>query len=188
MSELPDSLVVVRGGGLVLRDYREADFDRLRVAFADPDVKAWNPGADDADGVREWMRRRNDWSNGGHASWAVADSDDLLVGSLSLHQMDLDQRSSEIGYWVSPDARGRGIATASVRLAVGWAFDEVTLHRVYLYHSLDNPSSCRVASAAGFRMEGHLRRSHRYADGKYHDEHLHAVLADEWPAPQAPGG
>jgi RimJ/RimL family protein N-acetyltransferase len=60
-----------------------------------------------------------------------------------------------------------------------FAFDELGLHRVYLYHAVENPGSCGVARAAGFVQEGTLRQSYRYADGAYHDEHLHALLSTD---------
>lgn len=180
MTTTPTAPVIVRGDELVLRDYRPDDLDRVLAAFADPSLQSWNPGAADADGAREWMSKRNDWSDGTHVSWAVADRDGSLVGSVSMFHLDPDQDDIELGYWTSPDARGRGVAVGAVRLAVTWAFGEVGLHRVHLYHAVENPPSCSVATRAGFRLEGVLLRSFRYPDGRYHDEHLHAVLADEW--------
>jgi RimJ/RimL family protein N-acetyltransferase len=66
-----------------------------------------------------------------------------------------------------------------VRAATGFAFSQLGLHRVYLYHAVENPGSCGVARAAGFLHEGTLRRSYRYGDGAYHDEHLHARLSTD---------
>jgi hypothetical protein len=40
-----------------------------------------------------------------------------------------------------------------------------------------NSGLCAVARAAGFVHEGTLRESFRYADGIYHDEHVHGLLA-----------
>ena len=42
---------------------------------------------------------------------------------------------------------------------------------------VDNPASCRVATRAGFALEGTHRSSFRYGDGRLHDEHSHARLA-----------
>ena len=43
-----------------------------------------------------------------------------------------------------------------------------------------NPArTCRVATAAGFALEGVARQSYRYPDGLFHDEHLHARLASD---------
>jgi RimJ/RimL family protein N-acetyltransferase len=168
---------VLRADGLVLQPFTEADVDRLSLAFSDPDIQRWNPGPQTTAEVREWMDSRNDWSADDHASWAVSDSDDALLGSVSIHRIDADQADAEIGYWVAPWARGRRVGAQSVTLAVDYAFAQLQLHRIYLFHAVDNVASCRVATAAGFRLEGELRQSHRYADGRYHDEHLHARLA-----------
>jgi RimJ/RimL family protein N-acetyltransferase len=44
---------------------------------------------------------------------------------------------------------------------------------------VENAASCGVARKAGFLLEGTLRESYRYADGRFHDEHLHARLATD---------
>jgi RimJ/RimL family protein N-acetyltransferase len=55
---------------------------------------------------------------------------------------------------------------------------------VELRHAVENSASGRVAEKAGFTLEGRLRRSYRYGDGRKHDELLWARLADdEVPAP-----
>lgn len=181
MSPVPAAPEVVKAGALVLAPFRDADVAGLAEAFADPEIARWNPGADDEPGVRAWIERRNDWSVGAHASWGVFTRTGDLVGSVSLHRIDADQLDAEIGYFVVPSARGHGVATHAVQTATRYAFAQLTLHRVYLFHAVDNIASCRVAAGAGYRLEGELRRSFRYADGDYHDEHLHAILADEAP-------
>lgn len=104
-----------------------------------------------------------------------------LVGSMSLHRMDSAQASAEIGYWTTPSARGRGIATQMV-IAVGeWAFVSLGLERVELRHAVENAGSARVAEKAGFTCEGRSRRSYRYADGLLHDELCWSRLRDDPP-------
>lgn len=165
---------------VILREFDGRDAGRLLEAFRDPEYARWGHGPATEDDVIAWMRERNDWSVGDRRSWAVSDPADDLLGSVSLRHIDTDQGDAEAGYWVAPWARRRGIATAALRAAVGHAFDDLGLRRVYLYHAVDNPASCGVARAAGFRLEGTLLQSHRYGDGAFHDEHLHAVLAGEW--------
>ncbi len=81
--------------------------------------------------------------------------------------------------WVAADALG-------VFAVSRWAFDALDLHRIELCHSISNPASCRVAEKAGYRMEGLLRGSFRYADG-WHDEHLHSRVADDATATEGAG-
>jgi RimJ/RimL family protein N-acetyltransferase len=172
---------LVRHGDVWLRPFSVDDVPALQVAFADVDVLAWNPGpeaSDDPEAVAAWLRERNDWANGWHASWAISDPSSTLLGSVSLHKIDTDQADAEVGYWVAPWARGRGLAARAVAAAAQFGFVELGLHRLYLFHAVENVASCRVAEAAGFELEGRLRQSYRYADGAYHDEHLHARLAD----------
>ncbi|MBT2467364.1 GNAT family N-acetyltransferase [Streptomyces sp. ISL-66] len=47
--------------------------------------------------------------------------------------------------------------------------------RIARYHSAANPASCRVATKAGYPLEGTMRGALLHVDG-WHDEHLHARL------------
>lgn len=170
--------VTVRGDSIVLRGFTPADAPEIDAAASDPDVQRWNPIT--VAGL-EWCANRADWSDGAHASWAIADADDptQLLGSVSLHKIDRDQRDCEVGFLVLPAHRGRGLAGTALRAATGFAFTELDLRRVYLYHAVENAGSCRTAQAAGFRLEGVHVQSYRYGDGEWHDEHSHARLRSE---------
>lgn len=172
-------LVRVDAGDLTLREYRPADAPDLRAAFADEEIARWNPGPPGAEAANDFMRARNDWGLADHASWAVADAADRLVGSVSLHRIDGTQEDAEIGYWIAPWARRRGYATRAVVAASTFGFSTLGLHRLHLYHAVDNRGSCAVARAAGFLLEGTLRQSYRYHDGPFHDEHLHGLLSTD---------
>ncbi len=178
----PASPPQLTSGDLVLRAFRDSDVADLLSVFDDEDVARWSPGPHSEPEVIEWMRGRNDWSDRTHASWAVSDTAGRVLGSVSMHKFDSDQRDCELGYWVAPWARRRGIAARAVRHVVDYGFTEMGLHRIYLFHAIENVASCGVAYAAGFRVEGELKLSYRYPDGTYHDEHLHAILAAEAPA------
>jgi len=92
------------------------------------------------------------------------------------------QADAEIGYRVTPAARGRHIAVEAVTAATAWAFDNLSLVRMELAHAVDNPASCAVARHSGYRLEGVLRQSFVYGDGRRYDEHLHARLATDRPS------
>jgi RimJ/RimL family protein N-acetyltransferase len=167
------------GDGIVLRAFVDSDIPRLVDMFSDPEVARWNPGPITLDEVRAWAEHRNDWTGGDHASWAVSDPDGTLLGSVSLYKIDSYQQKAEIGYQTAPWARRRGVAVAAVNTTIRAAFDVLALHRVVLFHAVDNEASCRVALRAGFQLEGLLRQGYRYGDGTYHDEHVHGLLASD---------
>lgn len=171
------------GPGVVLRAFDWGDEGDLAEAFTDPAITTWNPGP--AEGALGFMRERNDWGSGTHASWAVAETAGgpggagRLLGSVSLHKIDRGQGDAEVGYWVAPWARGRRLGAAAAAAAASYGFERLGLHRVYLFHAVENRASCAVARRAGFLLEGTLRQSFRYADGLHHDEHLHARLVTD---------
>jgi len=88
----------------------------------------------------------------------IADAaDDGFLGAISLFGFAWEDRRAEIGYWVAPWARGRGVARRAVGLLGPWALRTLELERLALRADHDNPASQRVAERAGFTREGVLR-------------------------------
>ena len=175
-------------GRLRLRPWRVEDAGAVLTALQDDEVRLWNGfGSVTVEDVGVWLTRRMNWSAGDHASWAVVGTAGELLGSISLHSVDVVQNDAEIGYWTVPAARGRGVASAVVDAVCRWAFSTLPVDRIELCHAVENEGSGRVAEKAGFQREGRLRRSFRYGDGIKHDELLWARLAeDDVPQPPEP--
>jgi RimJ/RimL family protein N-acetyltransferase len=175
-------------GPFLLRAWRDDDLDAAWTALQDPEIRLWNgTGSGSREAARSMLRNRADWSDGDHASWAVVDATTgELLGSVSLHSIDPEQASAEIGYFTVPAARGRGVATLAVDAACRWAFDTLPIDRVELAHAVENEGSGRVAEKAGFHLEGRLRRSYRYGDGRKHDELIWSRLSDDPPPSLGP--
>ena len=55
-----------------------------------------------------------------------------------LHTLAWRHRRAEIGYWLVPAARGRGVGRTAVSLLVEWAFDELELERIEITTTPDN--------------------------------------------------
>ena len=68
---------------------------------------------------------------------------------------------ASVAYWVLPEHRGRGIATALCAPPPRTASveDGLGLHRLQLQHAIGNDASCRVAEKAGFALESVQRES-----------------------------
>jgi len=89
----------------------------------------------------------------------VESGSDECRGRISVHSIDWETGRAELGMWLAPQARGRGLAPAALRLAAGWLFDECGLERVELLTEPDNEPMLRAARAAGFVERGMKRRS-----------------------------
>lgn len=97
------------------------------------------------------------WRDGTMANFAIV-VDGIAVGSIGVRWVEPDQGVAEVGYWVAPEARGRGLCTRAVRLASAWALDQDAA-RLQLRADVRNEPSNRVAENAGFTREGVLRSS-----------------------------
>ncbi|XVV13733.1 GNAT family N-acetyltransferase [Actinoplanes sp. CA-131856] len=130
----------------------------------------------------------------GGAFYAVADpGTDELLGGVGFDKAVPSRGQAEIGYWVGPWARGRGVATAAVRTLSAHAFKH-GLQRLELMTHWDNPVSQRVALAAGYQREGVRRGAQPNRAGGRDDMLAFARLAsdDGGPVPRLlpdlPGG
>ncbi len=107
---------------------------------------------------------------------------DRHVGNLKLEPIDWRHRKATLGIMIGDaSARGKGIGTEAVVLALRFAFDRLGLHRVALGVTADNLPGIRCYRKIGFADEGRLRqailRPHGYVD------HLWmGILADEFKA------
>jgi RimJ/RimL family protein N-acetyltransferase len=162
-------------GELCLRPWVAHDADAVVAAYSDPAIQHWHLRSMTADEAAAWIAswpRR--WTEETGASWAVT-RDATLVGQVSARALRLAESSAEVSYWVTPHARGHAVAPRAVDAVTVWLFDTVGLHRAELAHSTRNPSSCRVAEKAGYKLEGIQKRRLRHSDG-WHDMHWHARI------------
>ena len=71
----------------------------------------------------------------------------------------VDSGLAKVGYWVSPWARGRGVATLALWLACDWAFRDGGCTVVGWEALIGNDGSRRVAEKVGFQIKAEpLRR------------------------------
>jgi RimJ/RimL family protein N-acetyltransferase len=64
----------------------------------------------------------------------------------------------EVGYWLLPEARGRGVATSAVRLVCTWAFEVCELPVLQVTTLPGNAASEAVARNCGFQAAGAVQR------------------------------
>ncbi len=122
--------------------------------------------------------------------WTVADpATDELLAAVTLFGLRAGH-DAEIGYVTHPDARGRGLTTEAVALAVRHAFvpteaGGLGLARLRLQTTEANTASRRVAEGAGFVLVGRERDGTRLRDGGFVDAVCYDLLAREYGGPAA---
>lgn len=103
------------------------------------------------------------WRDGSEVTWAVRDGD-ALAGVIGLYR--LTAGAGEIGYWMAPAARGRGLLTEAAAAVVDWGFGAQSLQRIEWRAVVGNTASARAAQRLGFRFEGTLRQALSNARGR----------------------
>ena len=109
-----------------------------------------------------------------------------LIGSIGIHPGD--EGGHEIGYWLTPEAWGRGYATEAGRAMLGIARHALGLKRLTSGYFVDNPASGNVLSKLGFRKTGRIVPQFSLARGREVDcVKLERDLSDdEAPTPRMP--
>ncbi len=164
---------------LLLRAPVEADIETVAPAFLDPDVggEASLPPVD-AETLRGMFREQlPQLRELGLMSPYVIVEGETILGGASLHHFDPMRDAVEVGYWLFASARGRGIATRSVRALVEHAFAH-GIYRVEAHVRVGNERSENVLARLGFVREG-VKRRHLRHGGERVDATLFSLLADD---------
>jgi RimJ/RimL family protein N-acetyltransferase len=140
---------------------RDSDIAEITEGAGDPETARWIPvpvpyTADDA---REFLTSvEQEAANGKLLNFAIRHADgERLIGSIGVHFRG-KRGEGEIGYWLTPSARGSGLAARAVRLLAAHVMGTYDVHRIELLVDPANVASQKACIAAGATNEG-LRRA-----------------------------
>lgn len=172
---------------LRLRPLRDGDVPRIVEACSDERTRHWlgqMPTPYGEHDAREWLQGNLEGgATGTKVTWAIADLvTDELLGAINL--FDITAVDCEAGYWAHPEARGRGVMRAALRLATDYAFEGLGVGRVRALAALENAASRHVIASTGYTQSGTERLGTSIRTGLA-DLALYDVLASEWTARSA---
>jgi len=148
-------------GRIRLEPLAQRDVADALAMCDDEDTRSFTYLPSDADEawIARWLRNyEGGWTDGSRAGFSIRDADTgAYLGFAAIVRLDLAAKQGEIGYVVSPHARGRGAAHAAVALITAWGFEALGLQRLELRIDVANTASERVAERAGYRLDGVLR-------------------------------
>ncbi len=183
MDGLPHEQIL--GERVLLRAPQRTDAEAIVAACNDPAIRRFLP-------LLPVPYRREDaltWIDGapghrqrGGANFVIVDpTADQVLGSIGLNDVSPSGATGEIGYWVAPWARSRGVAVDAARALTAWSHAH-GIARLALYTEPENWPSQRTALACGYQREGVARGRGVGPDGSRHDQICWARLTDD-PAP-----
>ena len=167
---------------LLLRDFREDDFDSIHAYATDPEVvryMTWGPNTLEI--TREVLdrnlERQKTWPREELSLAVEVKATSEMIGGISLHDANSD--NSAFGYCYSRDAWGKGYGTEAAQALARIAFTELGHHRIWATCDARNHGSYAIMEKVGMRREGHLLKNLKAHDG-WRDSYVYALLADEW--------
>jgi RimJ/RimL family protein N-acetyltransferase len=110
----------------------------------------------------------------------IVEEDGLPAGWITLVVSNWEHGLAEVGYALATEHQGRGVMGGALGILLADLFANTKLERIEARCATDNAASQRVLEKVGFRREGTLRAYFRL-HGRRVDNHLYAVLEDEWP-------
>lgn len=169
---------------LVLRRFSEEDVGAFLGYRNDPEViryQNWNGCT--AVEAAEFIRRQQAQEGGVPGEWlqiAIAlKATNEIIGDCGVRIQTADTRQATVGVSFARAWQGRGFALEALSCLFDCLFRQLALHRVVADTDAENTAMQKLAVRLGMRQEGHLRRS-LWFKGRWADEYLYAILAEEW--------
>ncbi|TAL37204.1 MAG: N-acetyltransferase [Phenylobacterium sp.] len=157
---------------LILRAFRESDREAFAAINGDPRVNEWLGGPITRQQSDATLDRINaQIAADGFGFWAAErKADSRLVGMIGLRRNTAGPApiALELGWRLSPDAQGTGLATEGAQAALNWGFANLDTHEILAW-----------TAATNVRSQAVMRRI-----GMAHDparDFVHTVLPEDHP-------
>jgi RimJ/RimL family protein N-acetyltransferase len=173
-------------GVVLLDELRDSDIDDLAACCDDPEAARWLPlpspytAADARSFLASGVQASEEGDSLESAIRNAADG--AYLGTIGLHFARCRAGEAEIGYVVTPSARGRGVARRAVRLLADWALRTYGCRRVELLVQPGNLASRRAAEGAGAAFEGIRRNGLALRTGLVCDAAVYALTSQDFPS------
>jgi RimJ/RimL family protein N-acetyltransferase len=173
----------IKADRVCLRALSESDVDALFAIFSDPKVmRYWSTPAlaNRAEAVQLLNEIHECFQNRSMIKWGVALlSDDTLIGTTSLFNLNLESGRGEVGYCLGSAHWGKGYIHEALNALFSYCFNELELRRLEADVDPRNAASIRTVDRLGFKFEGHMRERW-HVNGEIQDTHFFGLLRREW--------
>lgn len=169
---------------LRIRRFQASDLAAFTAMRSDPELaryQSWR--ALDRPGAEAFIAKMVNAEPGTPGEWvqlAIADkATDAFLGDCALYNKVDEPDLVEIGFTLTRQAQGKGLATEAVTALLDFLFQQKGFRRVIAICDVRNHGSYRLLERLGMRREGHTLQSY-WNKGSWTDEYQYAILRDEW--------
>ena len=195
MLKMPEKM---KGKRIVLLRPYPPTFELAKEIFEKVDLsrktwRNWLPWVDNTktpeDEFSHWLVNwaQQHWNeNKGFAYLIRHKKTNEILGAIDLLRYIEENRSAEIGYWLSDDAVGHGYMTEAVRVLESAAFKR-GLNRIVIANDTENIKSANVPKRCGYHLDGIMRQEQWSEElHSFRDMNVWSKLKSEWAQEQKP--
>ncbi|WP_121612491.1 GNAT family N-acetyltransferase [Mesobacillus foraminis] len=168
---------------LVLREVTTEDSNSLLKYLSDEEVMKYyglNPFESINDALDEISWYQSIQKNKTGIRWGITLKDQgAVIGSCGFHNSVSQHFRTEIGFELSKDHWGKGIAFEAVQAIIRYGFEHLELQRIEALIEPPNSSSQRLVEKVGFIREG-LLRNYEFTCGKFDDLYMYSLLKQDF--------
>lgn len=158
-SRIRAAIPVLQTERLVLRAPRVGDFSVFAEMLKGPRGRFYGQPKTRAETWAIFMQLTGTWLLRGHGAWTVTDrGTGNIFGFVQIGAEPGDQEP-ELGYLVSAEAEGRGIAFEAAAAVRDYAFETAGLPSLVSYVSTENTRSARLAERLGGQHDAAAARA-----------------------------
>ena len=162
MPSFPDLPQPISDGSVALRLGAERDIPEILIAHQDDRHLHERLGLErpptGAELGRNSERAAIERTAGIHVAMTILEpSSDVCRGRIFTADVEWRHDRAELGMWLAPQVRGRGLAPRALRLMSSWLLQNTSLERLQIVTEPTNEPMLATARAAGFVHEGVLR-------------------------------
>lgn len=188
MGEKPDGGFLV-GPRVRLRSLERADLPRYRDLLSEPEINLLYGGLGVPENLARLERRYDagEFDATDRYTILVIEADGSPIGQVQLtNSENLPSRAANFGIFIGdPEYLGRGYGTEATVLFIGYAFAVLGYHKINLDLFEYNARALAMYEKLGFVVEGRRRENH-WSRGRFWDDILMGVTAEEWWAKHGP--
>ncbi|MDA9398145.1 GNAT family N-acetyltransferase [Bradyrhizobium sp. CCBAU 45389] len=178
---MQNELPTLAGDKATIRRVRAEDVEGFLALEGDPEIHEMFGGSRDtyrpmtrsvAEGI---VKRLSDHP----FAWGIEHAS-KVIGEVRLDRVDMQDRRASFAVGIlDPKYLGRGIGTEAMRLALGFAFERIKLHRISVRVLAHNHRAIRAYRKCGFAVEGQERES-AWVNDRWHDDLIMGLLDREF--------
>jgi [ribosomal protein S5]-alanine N-acetyltransferase len=167
---------------LILREASKADADDMLAYLSDPKVvkhMGLEPFQTVEDVHDEIGWYASIFREGTGMRWGITLKDeDRVIGSCGFLNNVSKHYRSEVGFELSREYWGKGIAHEALEAVVKYGFQHLELERIEALIEPANLPSQKLVEKTGFQREG-LLRHYEYTCGKFDDLYMYSLLRED---------